>query len=145
MGYAVKDVDFGRGTRWPSVSCALYRDGRRVARFNDAGNGGRGVFSDWSSPEEQAAFADFMKRQPYLQENQFVWEEEMVMAELLEEWEIQIEAKTKTLFKIPGHEYKEGYWASMSSPYSAEQRASIIERFGDGCQFRAEIPSVLVE
>ena len=116
-----------------------------VAEYIDEGNGGMGWLRGWAFIEERTLWDAFVKRQKPVVHYGVTLEPstDIVIENLLEQWEIRKDLKKKTLFRIGGKDYKDGEWSCIMQPYSPEIRARLIDQY-QATKFRADDLNSLV-
>lgn len=166
MAYEVKNVKSWEAMEGVGTNCDLYRDGKKVARCHDDGNGGpwNHDWLDHDKPKvsrtitpkhgkswvirmtpEQALFHEFCKGKKYPPDELFPegleMDEDGVVSEMCDQFEQRKRDKVfcrgKTVYRIQGKTYAKDEWNVAKIPFSPETKRLVESRHGS-CEFMNE-------
>jgi hypothetical protein len=135
MQLSIKNLKFAEfaSDETNCFSCTLYIDGKAATRVSNQGQGGPNMWDDWKVAEKLDAYG---KTLPILKFEEYELEQDadtlvdaLVSAALTERENKRI-CKNKTVFRVPGKEYKKGEYSVYKKVYDAVMKEFMFKKFG---------------
>jgi hypothetical protein len=159
--YEIKNLKTGPSREWGpngAVSCTLYRDGKRVAKFFDAGDGGEAEIEwlDGDKPKVDVTIMNYTDEgytrkgtpeEKILAEhtNNMFYDRESssgkplrmgmdgfifkLIATFEENKQFKRWCKKETCFRLKGDEA--GHWRTVKHPFNPDVKTFIVKKYGD--------------
>lgn len=110
---------------------SVYIDGKRAGYVSNDGHGGS---NNYFPPTLYKTLLDYCDTIPPDMAGYRVSPDEII-GNLFDSWRLKKICKGKTLFRIPGREYKTGEWNVMNAPFSPGLRSMLTNAHGSGIEF----------
>lgn len=137
--YTVKNVKTMQGMEGIAYSCTLYRDGIKIAECIQDGRGGNTNIRFLNRDEEKKLDAHCATLPPcppfYPGDKPMPMDADMFIAGLVDQIEVNKQlkrwCKTKTVYRIPGRQYKEGEYEVSKTSYSPKVKDFLVGKYGN--------------
>jgi hypothetical protein len=121
---------------------SVYIDGKKAGTVQNDGHGGCNYYEPWELADTLNEYANTLPpvRYEYNGEEKTIPEEaDTVIGNLLNQ-HLRLKrqkslCKGKTVYRIPGHDYKDDEWHIIKKPFDPTLRMYLVGRYGAGIRF----------
>lgn len=136
--YTIKNLKTMNGMEGMAYSCTLYRDGIKIAECIQDGRGGNTNIRFLNRDEEKKLDAHCATLPPcppfYPGDKPLNMDADLFIAQLVEQFQTDKQLKSwckkKTVYRVPGQQYKEGEYSISPTPYTSKIKDFLVGKYG---------------